>query len=53
MAVVSVFGGFAVASTRSVVFDLAFASFLGMLLWVLIASILMLRTTPEAVRAPT
>src|SRR5262249_16710351 len=48
IAVVSLFGGMAIATTRSAVFDLAFVSFLGTLLWVLIASILMLRHAPEA-----
>ena len=48
VAVVSILGGYAVASSRDEVMTLGFIGFIGALLWVLILSILMLRQAPEA-----
>jgi len=45
--VVSILGGYAVASSRDSVMMLGFIGFCGALLWVLILSILMLRNAPE------
>jgi len=48
VALVAVVSGGAVASTRDVFFTLSFVAFLGFLLWALIASVLMLRSTPAS-----
>ena len=45
--VVSVFGGYAVASTRDELMALGVIGFLGALLWVVILSVFMLRRAPE------
>ena len=47
VAVVSVFGGYAVASTRDELMALGVIGFLGALLWVVILSVFMLRRAPE------
>jgi hypothetical protein len=46
--VVSLLGGYAVASSRDAVTMLGFIGFCGALLWVLILSIVMLRNAPES-----
>jgi hypothetical protein len=48
VAVVALIGGAAAVSTRDAVFTLGFAGFLLASLWVLVLSVLMLRSAPEA-----
>jgi hypothetical protein len=47
VAVISIIGGYAVASSRDAVMMLGFVGFCGALLWVLILSVQMLRNAPE------
>jgi hypothetical protein len=51
IAVVAVFGGGTITTTRDVFFFAAFAAFMGLVLWVLVISILMLRGAGSETRA--